>query len=145
MSWVPLNDNCISYTLFILKNINLKNESRGMIINTKRAVQLIHYITASQTHAHLLGVISLILTKYSCCITYVLISMTPFSETVLFQNYTNDTLCPIILKWHSPYDFHKGMQFRTFLQAFLVICLVVLVAEGEKQDTVVSDICDKVR
>ena len=34
------------------------------------------------------------------------------------------------------------MQSRTFLQACLVICLVVLVAEGEMHDTVVSEKCD---
>lgn len=39
--------------------------------------------------------------------------------------------------------FSKGMESRAFLQAFLVICLVVLAAEGEKHDTVVSDIYDQ--
>lgn len=37
------------------------------------------------------------------------------------------------------------MQFRTFLQAFLVICLTVFLAEGEKHDTVVSEIYNNVR
>lgn len=34
------------------------------------------------------------------------------------------------------------MKSRTFLQACLVICLVVLVAEGEMHDIVVSEIYD---
>lgn len=38
--------------------------------------------------------------------------------------------------------FSKGMQSRTFLQACLVICLVVLVAEGEMHDTMVREIYD---
>ena len=53
-----------------------------------------------------------------------------------------DTFCSALAEMPFLTWFSKGMESRTFLQACLVICLVVLVAEGEKYDTVVSEIYD---
>ena len=40
---------------------------------------------------HTAWVISLALTKHSCCITYGLVLMTALSGTMMFQNYTKDS------------------------------------------------------